>query len=421
LKSASRENAIEENRIVRNGRGISLLGSGDNLLLGNSMEDNRYAVRVDREDPSRWDDGPFRQDFDTSNTIDARPVCYVVDGRDMRLGEDCALIALVGCSNVTAEDLTLSNNTAGALIVNSTGSLLRNITFSGNEFGARLLKTSGSRIEDSRADDSAVGFLVERGQADEIFGCTANGSSGSGFDIQGSSGVVLKGSTASENRVGISVSNSSSTMIIQSMARENEEEGISLTRSHRSVLSQNSVSGNREGIRAAGSDGTVAIRNDLFENEGAGLALHQLSAATVTGNAARGNGDGVTLSSVDGARIESNDLRENRRYGLRVSYSRDGTVAENTFFGNGLCGASLVDSSGFSIRHNNFIDNGSPMLPQNAVDNGANEWDGGAEVGGNFWSDHPTVGNPGSDPRRVPSKGTDRYPYQDPDGWKGPR
>jgi hypothetical protein len=72
----------------------------------------------------------------------------------------------------------------------------------------------------------------------------------------------------------------------------------------------------------------------------------------------------------------------------------------------------------FRSYHNNFIENGNLMMPQNAVDNGDNSWDAGPEAGGNYWSDHQVEGNPGADPKIVPTKGMDRYPFQDPDGWK---
>ncbi len=58
------------------------------------------------------------------------------------------------------------------------------------------------------------------------------------------------------------------------------------------------------------------------------------------------------------------------------------------------------------------------MLSQNAVDNGNNAWDAGPGEGGNYWSDHAVEGNPGADLKQVPTKGTDRYPFEDPDGWK---
>jgi len=162
----------------------------------------------------------------------------------------------------------------------------------------------------------------------------------------------------------------------------------------------------------------MAIRNNLSKNQEAGLSLQQLSGATVAGCLAAENGEGVFLQAVTGSKVEGNNLSGNGRYGLRMSFSRDGKVVGNTFVQNGLGGVGLIDCGGCLVYHNNFIDNGYPMLPQNAVDNGENSWDAGPVVGGNYWSDHPVSGNPGSDPKQVSTRGMDRYPFQDPDGWR---
>lgn len=418
LRSGSSENGIEDNEIVGNGRGLTLLGSGFNVLRANRMDLNQYAVRVDWEDPSTRDDGPFRQDFGPSNVVDGRPVCYLVDGRDLKLGEDCGLLGLVGCKNVTAEGLVLTNNSDGALIVNSTSCAARNITLYGNEAGVRMLNAEYCRIEESRADNCTVGFRVEGGRGADLLGCIARSSSESGFEIEDSEDAALKGLEALENLVGISLLNSSSCTILRSDVIRNRGEGVRLIRSSRCTLNQNTAFENRVGIRASGSDGVMVIRNEISSNYESGLVIDQLSTATVSGNTANGNGDGIFLQAVVGGKIEGNNLSINDRYGLRMSYSRDGKVAGNSFVQNGLGGASLIDCSGCSVYHNNFIDNGNRMLPQNAVDNGDNEWDAGPVVGGNYWSDHQVVGNPGSDPKNLPSKGMDRYPFQDPDGWK---
>lgn len=73
------------------------------------------------------------------------------------------------------------------------------------------------------------------------------------------------------------------------------------------------------------------------------------------------------------------------------------------------------------LPQQHFIDNGYPMLPQNAVDNGELRKDAGPAVGGNYWSDHPVSGNPGSDPKQVSTRGMDRYPFQDPTTAGGKR
>jgi nitrous oxidase accessory protein NosD len=87
---------------------------------------------------------------------------------------------------------------------------------------------------------------------------------------------------------------------------------------------------------------------------------------------------------------------------------------ENSILGNQIAGANLVDCTGNYIYHNIFEANGM----QNAADNGANQWDAGRNVGGNYWSDHEVQGNPSASPRQIPAKGVDHYPFQEPGGWR---
>jgi parallel beta-helix repeat protein len=94
-----------------------------------------------------------------------------------------------------------------------------------------------------------------------------------------------------------------------------------------------------------------------------------------------------------------------------MSYSRDCLVFENSFVKNEIVGAKLIDCSGNKIYHNSFLLNG---FNQNAVDNGENLWDLGPLAGGNFWSDHEVSGNPGNEPKTIPSSGVDNYPFQSP-------
>ncbi len=418
LKSASVENSIEENQILQNGLGLSILGSASNLLRGNRLDQNRRAIRIDGEDPSYPDDGPFRQDADSSNTIDEKPFCYMIDGRDLSVSGGCGFLALVGCNDVTANDFVLSNNSAGALVVNSTSCAVQNLTLFGDEVGVRMLLTRDCRVEESRAENCTVGFSVQLGRGDHLFGCAARGSSQAGFEVRDSVATTVKGANASEGQGGIYLSNSSFCTILQSLVRDNQEDGIRLTRSQDCLLNMNRAADNRRGISASGSDRAMVIRNELTGNEDGGLVLDQFSEGTVAGNLASENGDGIFLQSASGVYVEGNNLTRNSRYGFRISFSRDGRIVGNSFIQNGLGGVSLIDCSGWRAYHNNFVHNGNPMLPQNAVDNGDNEWDAGPEVGGNYWSDHQVEGNPGSYPRSIPTRGTDRYPFSDPDGWK---
>ena len=111
--------------------------------------------------------------------------------------------------------------------------------------------------------------------------------------------------------------------------------------------------------------------------------------------------------------LMGNILGENSRFGLRMSSSKDCNITENNIYDNRMAGANLVDCAGSLLYHNIFAKNGI----QNAADNGQNQWDGGPNAGGNYWSDHEVFGNPANARAKFLGAAVDRYPFQDPRGW----
>ena len=88
------------------------------------MRDNSYNLRVDDEAPSTSMAASgydfFVQEIDSSNLIDERPVCYLVDKVNLTVPSGCGFLGLVSCRNILAENLNISNSSTGVLLVNST-------------------------------------------------------------------------------------------------------------------------------------------------------------------------------------------------------------------------------------------------------------------------------------------------------------
>lgn len=416
LKEYSEENLIEKNVVRKNQYGISLTESSQNKFQDNRIEENFYNLRIEGT-PSTLGDDAYRQEMDESNLVDGKPICYLVGQKDFSV-QECGFLALVNCNNVTAEGLTLSNNSAGLLLVNSTKCVIRNSSFVRDEVGLSMIESVNCKIVASNARNCSVGFGSISSEKCALEGCSAKGCQESGFDLESSSGIIMKNLNSTGNGQGISLLESASCQILRSDVFNNLNEGVRLMRSPKCILSENHVRENQWGIRLSSSEGNLLIKNDVKQNQDAGISLNQLTGATVTANTAHMNGDGIFLQAAEAVNIDGNNLSLNSRYGLRMSYSTNCKVTGCEFSGNGVSGASLVDCSGNILYHNCFTDNGNWMLPQNAIDNGENLWDGGQTLGGNYWSDHSVIGNPGSVPKKIASIGVDRYPFQDPMGWR---
>jgi parallel beta-helix repeat protein len=72
----------------------------------------------------------------------------------------------------------------------------------------------------------------------------------------------------------------------------------------------------------------------------------------------------------------------NNPYGIYLSSSNGNNITNNTVSSNNDYGIFLQNSNNSRIYHNNFIAN-----PNQAYDDGDNQWDNGYPSGGNYWSD----------------------------------
>jgi parallel beta-helix repeat protein len=242
----------------------------------------------------------------------------------------------------------------------------------------------------------------------------ASNCSGCGFHADSSFNLTWHGCSSTSNTKGMSLVGSRLCSVNNCSVKGCKEEGIVLTNSHKCALQGNDAFSNEIGISLVGSNACLLSENNGSLNKIDGISIMQLSSTDVVKNKALENGQGIFVQSSDNMKIDGNTLGHNSRYGLRMSQAKKCNITENTLIRNQIAGVNLVDCKGNFIYHNSFIENGL----QNAADNGANQWDAGPKIGGNYWSDHAVSGNPGESARKIPSSGVDSYPFQNPEGWR---
>lgn len=416
LLANSRDNLLLLNNASKNTYGISLRGSIRMVLRNNNMTANAYNLRVDAGEitagaPSHYF---YLHEIGPSNLVDGKPVCYLVGKINLEVPSSCGFVGLVSCRNARIANQTISNSTAGILLVNCTGCRIENAHVSSSESGVYLLNSTIWSVSGCRATACKTGFFAQ-GSTNGLFERDlASNSTENGFRADSSLNLTWWRCTARSGTKGISLVGSRLCSVNNCSVSRNKEAGISLSNSHRCTLQGNDASMNERGISLTGSNACLLSLNNGSSNKIDGISIMQLSSTEVLKNTARGNGQGIFVQSSNNLKIDGNTLTENSRYGLRMSGSSKCNVTENTIVRNQIAGANLVDCKGNLIYHNVFVDNGL----QNAADNGANQWDAGPNVGGNYWSDHAVSGNPSSVIRKIPSSGVDRYPFQDPEGWR---
>lgn len=137
----SENNSISNCTIYDNSAGgLYLSDSENNYFTGNSIFGNPVnCVFIARKNI-----------LDTSNTVENKPIYYLVGNSDVTIGEDsnAGLVHLVDCSNVTIENIMVEGNYYGIYCYNTTTSTIRNCTSTGNLYGICLTDSVNNTISD---------------------------------------------------------------------------------------------------------------------------------------------------------------------------------------------------------------------------------------------------------------------------------
>ncbi len=134
-------NVIRNNDVTNNGNGIQLWDSSNNRLTNNTMTGNKYNFFV-----YGWELSDFIQNIDTTNTVDGRPIYYLVNQSDIIIPDNAGFVGAVNCQNITVRDLVLTNNGEGVLFVNTNNSRIENVSVLNNWDGIYLRYSSNNKI-----------------------------------------------------------------------------------------------------------------------------------------------------------------------------------------------------------------------------------------------------------------------------------
>lgn len=139
----SSDNTLTDNTASNNDDGINLHRSSGNTLTGNSMLGNRYNFRV-----SGVADAYYANSIDTSNTVDGKPVYYVVNGVGgiYDSSTNAGVFYAINCNGITIKDLLLTNNYEGVYLWNTHNSSIENVGTSNNGIGIYLRQSTGNNL-----------------------------------------------------------------------------------------------------------------------------------------------------------------------------------------------------------------------------------------------------------------------------------
>lgn len=248
----SNQNELVGNQSERNALGLVILSSNANTLRANRLDRNPRSLRV-------WGDVPthFVHQIERSNTIDGRPVYYLVGEKDITISsrDQPAFVALINSERITVEGVTLSNGAEGIVIVNTQNSKLQNNVLLNTIRGiyvwnSRELEISGNRME--RTEES-------------------------GITLMGSQGIrVLRNLVLASGSHGVLLQNSSGNELNGNQLEGNRESGARLEASRKVTLAENQIRNNWVGVFLEQGGANVIKENWIRESQ-FGIFVHQSS------------------------------------------------------------------------------------------------------------------------------------------------
>jgi parallel beta-helix repeat protein len=185
----SSHNALFSNNVTTNkGDGVGLRSSSGNVLSSNVIRDSGYNFGVF---------GSFLSDFmnsiDTSNLVDAKPICYVTSKSNLIISPqnypDSGYVAVINCTNVTVQDFTLTHDEQGILLAFTNNSKVTGNNMTNNRNGIELFSSSNDTLSGNyMANNNLDGCLLERSSDyNTLLGNTISANSQDGIELSFSS------------------------------------------------------------------------------------------------------------------------------------------------------------------------------------------------------------------------------------------
>jgi len=209
LESSSNNNVLSGNTASNNVHGIVLSGSSNNNLTGNTASNNLYNFGVSGSASSH-----FNNYVDTSNTVDGKPIYYLIN---------VGTIYLINSNNITIKDLTLTKNLFGVVFFNTTNSKIENVTASNNVYGIWLSGSSNNNLTGNTASNNSYGIFLESSSNNNVLsGNTASSNNNYGIRLGDySSNNIISGNNITNNDDGIYLVDSSNNKFFHNNFVEN--------------------------------------------------------------------------------------------------------------------------------------------------------------------------------------------------------
>jgi parallel beta-helix repeat protein len=359
------ESKISGNQATNNTEGILVYGS-EHVFRNNHMKNNTFNF----EDTTNG-----QCDVDSSNTVDGKPIYYLVNKQNVTVPADAGMVQLKDCTNVLVKNLKIEHTYKAISLLNSSDCKIYNNKVTANEIGTYLRNSTKNSIignELLNNKDNAIEIYDSDNTiiTNNLIRRNGGGIDSIGYSISGSQNVVISSNQIIENG-GCGI-----------------QAGIDCT------ITGNYIAANgQHGIYFWDMSHSVVDKNSIIENKVCGINFRNGNNASIAGNDISKNRVGIEMGVgyISYCTITENNIAYNTNFAIAI-YSDPYSDVKNNYF-----------------YHNNFINNNNGDL-QVKIRDSKNIWSKNSV--GNYWSDYNSTIN--GEVYKIDNINIDRYPQKTP-------
>ncbi len=175
---------LSENKVISNNIGIYIYESSKSNLRNNDIGDNKFNFGIYSSNLKG-----YIQDIDTSNTVNGKPIFFLVNQSVNQSPQNAGYIAIVNCTNIAVTEAFLERNWQNLLLAYTKNSTINKITSTMGMDSIWLIESKNCSILNNNVVDNIWGGIA----LVNSFNCTFKGNTlrsngGYGLFLSDSSG-----------------------------------------------------------------------------------------------------------------------------------------------------------------------------------------------------------------------------------------
>lgn len=253
----SYSNVISKNYLYDEGHnGISVIYGGNNFICDNTIINSSWSgIRFDYTRGNflrrnhliacglfiiAIDLNDFINDINTSNTVNEKPLYYLVNANGVSVPSDAGEVILVNCTNCTVSGLSINQSTVAIELAHSTHNTIVHNNLSYSSYGIIAICSNNSNIISNNTiynSVSGIGLVLTTNNV--ISNNNIHNASSVGITLQSFSDIIF-GNVISESETGIYLYQSKNCKLSDNIIKD-DIKGITIYRSNSNILRRNQM------------------------------------------------------------------------------------------------------------------------------------------------------------------------------------